>query len=668
MNTVREQNGSLLWRRDGETVLISPWGQSSVRVRACVQHEPADDRWALLEPTPCQADIIISENEATLTCGNLRVVLTEDGWAQQARLSFYNQKGELLLQELAAGGPLALKARRYEPLAGDENRLTVTFEAQDGEHFSGMGQYQQDRMDLKGLSLDLFHRNSQASVPFVVSSLGYGFLWHCPAVGQAHFSENRTIWQAEMAKQVDYWITAGDTPAEILRAYAGATGAAPMMPEYGLGFWQCKLRYWNQEQLLEVAREFKRRKLPLDVIVCDFFHWPHLGDFRFDPEFWPDPAAMARELDAMGVKLMVSVWPQIGLKSENYDEMNREGLLMKCEHGVGINYTWTEKSIFYDATNPRAQAYVWDKCKQNYFDKGVGLFWLDEAEPELAGYDYANCRYFLGNGLAVTNLYPQQYAKTFYDGMVKSGMDAPVNLLRCAWAGSPRYGALVWSGDIPSTWQSFRNQICAGLHMGMAGIPWWTTDIGGFSGADYRDPAFRELLMRWLQWAAFCPVMRLHGDREPHENLYKQDGTPALFTGGDNEPWSFGEENTPIIERYIRLREAMRDYTRQLMREAHESGAPVIRPLFYQFPQLENAHAITDEYMYGPDVLVAPVTHPGASTRRVLLPHGVRWTELSTGVEYEGGQTIEVACPIEHIPVFLRDGKHTEWKKVLDAE
>jgi alpha-D-xyloside xylohydrolase len=227
-----------------------------------------------------------------------------------------------------------------------------------------MGQYQQEIMNIKNCTFELAHRNSQASIPFVLSDKGYGFLWHNPAIGRVSFCKNLTEWVAESSKQLDYWVTAGDTPKEITKAYAKACGTVPMMPEYGLGFWQCKLRYSSQEQLLQVAREYKKRNLPIDVIVCDFFHWLKMGDFRFDEEFFPDPKAMTDELKELGIKLMVSVWPQIDVKSENIEEMRKYGYLVKTERGMEVQMDFNDGYIvFFDATIPDASNYVWDKCK-----------------------------------------------------------------------------------------------------------------------------------------------------------------------------------------------------------------------------------------------------------------------------------------------------------------
>ena len=519
-----------------------------------------------------------------------------------------------------------------------------------------MGQYQMEFLDIKNCTLELAHRNSQASVPFVLSNLGYGFFWHNPSIGRVTFGKNVTEWYASNTKQMDYWITAGNTPDEIECSYSAVTGRVPMMPEYGLGFWQCKLRYWNQKQLLEVAREYKRKNIPIDVIVCDFFHWRHMGDFHFEEEFFPDPKGMVEELKQMGIELMVSIWPQIDLQSENFLEMKQKGLLVKTERGVEICMRFGGESVFFDATNPKARNYVWDKCSKNYYENGIRLFWLDEAEPEYNVYDFDNYRYQLGACAQVGNLYPQYYSRTFYEGLKQQGQDKIVNLVRCAWAGSQRYGALVWSGDIHSDWETFRRQVCAGLNMGLAGIPWWTTDIGGFSGGDPADKEFRELLVRWFQWGTFCPVMRLHGDRASNDRrVFRKDGSEALFTGGDNEIWSFGSENETILKNYILIREILRSYIRTLMQEAHDYGRPIMRTMFYEFPEQEICWTLTDQYMFGADILVAPVMYANMSKREVYLPEGTTWTTIHDQKEYQGGNIVSIDTPLNVIPIFIKD-------------
>jgi alpha-D-xyloside xylohydrolase len=666
---VFEIDGSqIVWRGDGETVVIEPWGGNSLRVRAAVMSDVLDTDFALLPQPPLEVSIDVEDNVARLTNGNITAVMTASSFHADAvgyrvhrcALSFYNQHGTLLFKELDAGGSLNLKARELRPHLGGDFRITAAFESDPAEKLYGMGQYQQHILDIKGSTFELAHRNSQASVPFVMSSAGYGFLWHNPAIGRATFSTNRTEWFAESSKQIDYWVTAGDTPTVISAAYADATGHSPMMPEHGLGFWQCKLRYWNQEQLLEVAREHKRRGLPLDVIVADFFHWPKMGDFRFEEEFWPDPKAMTDELRELGVELMVSVWPQVSTESENFAAMKKNNLLVRSERGIDMQMQFQGPSVFLDPTNPATRQFLWDVCKRNYFDQGIKTFWLDEAEPEYGVYDFDNFRYHLGTNVQVGNIYPQMFARAFYEGQRAAGQEEIVNLLRCAWAGSQRYGALVWSGDIHSTFEDFRRQITAGIHMGVAGIPWFTTDIGGFHNGDVNDPAFRELLVRWFQFGTFCPVMRLHGDRKPSEPVSAQDDSPRLASGAGNELWSFGEDVYEILASYVHLRETMRPYTRELMAQAHTSGQPVMRGMFHEFPAEAECWDLDDQYMYGTDLLVAPVVVAGSTSREVFLPAGASWTNLHTGAILDGGCRVEVDAPLGVIPVFARDGSHPE--------
>ena len=656
------KNG-LCYKNAGETLTLVPWGKNSLRVRSAMMNEPIDTDYALLPPENCTVEINIDENQAVIANGKLRAVLTLDGRGR-CEIAYYNQNGKCLLRENGYQGALDTASRHFKPILGGDWELTASFTSDPNEKLYGMGQYQQEIWDIKNCVFELAQRNSQASVPFVLSSAGYGFLWHNPAIGKAVFAKNITQWTAASTRQLDYWLTAGDTPDEIERAYADAVGHAPMMPEYGLGFWQCKLRYWNQEQLLNVAREYHRRGIPLSVIVCDYFHWPKLGDYRFDEEFFPDPKAMTDELKEMGVELMVSVWPQVDVKSENYAEMQQRGLLIRAERGVQLGKLFAGNSMQYDATNPEARKFVWEKCKENYYKHGIRLFWLDEAEPNYTVDDFDNYRMQLGTHAANGNLYPQLYAKGFYDGLKEAG-EEPLTLVRCAWAGSQRFGALVWSGDVHCTWEALRSQLCAGLHMAVAGIPWWTTDIGGFNGGETEDPNFHRLLVRWFEWGTFCPVMRLHGDRSPREYLHRTDGSPLFPTGADNEIWSFGEENCATLTRYIRLREAMRPYLRCLMQETHEIGRPVMRPMFYEFPQDSACWDLNDQYMLGSDLLVAPVLYDHMDQRSVYLPAGSKWTLLHTGETFDGGQNVCVQAPLDIIPVFRRGDALPELQGLL---
>ncbi len=675
----QEKNGRLVATSGNQTIWIDPWGENSLRVRITQEAQMDQNDWALTEkvtkttPVIKIEDVKITEpwfenssddhsrtfTVASITNGKVTARFNHEGW-----LSFENERGEVVLQEYWRNRnridrycvPIRIDARELKAIPGTTDyELTMRFEANDNEKIFGMGQYQEAHLDKKGSVLELAHRNSQASVPFYLSSLGYGFLWNNPAIGNAIFGNNKTEWTAKSTKKADYFITVSDKPEEILRAYTEATGRAPMMPEYGMGFWQCKLRYRTQEELLNVVREHKKRGLPMDVIVSDFFHWTKQGEFKFDPVDWPDPESMVKELKDLGVELMVSVWPTIDSSSENFGEMAQRGLLVRSDRGCNIHMNWMGETIFFDATNPDAQEFVWDRCKENYFDKGIKIFWLDEAEPEYGPYDFDVYRYYAGPALQTSNLYPKMYAKGFYDGMKKEGMDKTLNLVRCAWAGSQKYGALVWSGDVHSSFRALREQLQAGLSMGLAGIPWWTTDIGGFLGGDINDEGFRELLVRWFEWGTFCPVMRLHGERPPFKPLDEEfrNGTKLFSSGQDNEVWSFGDKVYDILTKYLFARENMRPYIRSLMEKAHTDGSPVMRTMFYEFPEDKKCWDLYDQYMFGSDILVAPVTQAGIREREVYLPKG-KWINVYTNEVIDGGKTILTPAPLEIIPLFVK--------------
>jgi len=679
-----QENNKLIIAEGPSQVWIEPWGKNSLRIRMTKEPVMDQNEWALTEKVEeCTSVIAFTEvdttdpwysseefakyhstgKEASLTNGKITAKVSHEGW-----ISFYNQKEELLTQEYWRNRnhlnrycvPIRVDARELKPVQGSTDyTLTMRFEAFDDEKIFGMGQYQEKNLNKKGAILELAHRNSQASVPFMVSNRGYGLFWNNPAIGTATFGANKTEWYAQSTKKLDYFITAGDTPAEIEEQYSAATGRTPMMPEFGMGYWQCKLRYRNQEEILNVAREHKRRGLPMDAIVVDFFHWTKQGDFKFELRDWPDPDAMVKELKELGIETVVSVWPTIDERSENFGEMSDKGYLVQADRGNSNHMTWMGNTVFYDATNPGAQRFVWERCKENYYKKGIRCFWLDEAEPEYGPYDFDNYRYHMGTALQCTNMYPVGYAKGFYDGLKSEGETEILSLVRCAWAGSQKYGVLTWSGDIYSSFRSMREQLQAGLNMSMAGIPWWTSDIGGFLGGDIKNKDFQELLLRWFAWGAFCPVFRMHGERSPWYEREQEfvENVRQLTSGQDNEVWSFGEDNYEILKEYLFIRERLRDYIRQCMVQASKTGAPVMRPLFFDFPEDKNSWEVEDEYMFGPDLLIAPVLEAGAKERGCYLPAGILWTDANTKKTYQGGQFVTVEAPINIIPVFIREGK-----------
>ncbi|HEY9075662.1 MAG TPA: TIM-barrel domain-containing protein [Anaerolineaceae bacterium] len=643
---------TLTWRGGKEILVLTPWGPDGIRVRSTRLGKLVERPTALLQPPPpAQAKVEVFEHGATLTCGKTLALVTNSG-----QLRFFNaETGALLLEEEAPHFTLP-PARTWQHRAGDTYRLDVRFRPQPDEKFYGLGQHKNGKLDQKGCMIELEQRNSEVCIPFMISSRGYAFLWNDLSLGKIDLSHNLTLWTAEATRQMDYYVTAGESYAELLQRYHTLTGLPTLLPEWALGFWQCKLRYRTQQEILEIAREYKKRGIPLSVLVIDFFHWTRQGDWQFNPSEFPDPASMVKELKEMGIELMVSIWPTVNHNSPNYEPMRRAGMLIGTEHGADNHKVWVDimpegavPLTFYDASNPEARRYVWEQVRKNYYRYGIRVFWLDADEPEVYPHQHENLRYDIGNGEEVALIYPLLHQQGFYEGLRSEGEKEIVTLSRSGYLGSARYGAAIWSGDIASTFPSLRLQVRAGLNMALSGIPWWTTDIGGFYGGDVRTPEFRELLVRWFQYGAFCPLFRLHGVREPAGDFKDGSGAP-------NEVWSYGEETYAILRQLIFIREKLRPYLQAQNLKAHRDGTPVMRPLLYDYQGDAEAEGVDDAFMLGPDLLVAPILYEGATSRQVYLPAGCEWIDAWTGVEHTGGKSIQADAPLNRIPVFWKKG------------
>jgi alpha-D-xyloside xylohydrolase len=656
MGFFSEENHFLAWQENQQKLWVRPWGKDGLRVQANLAGHPLDIPNALPDnntEVSFEAVIEIGEENAVIRNGLIQATINKNG-----RICFVNSlNGETLLEE-PDFKYFAPPSRNFKYRDGGLFEVEAWFKGQKGERFFGLGQHQHGLLDQKGCVIELQQRNTEISIPFLVSNRKYGFLWNNPAVGRVELGNNNTRWQAQGSRQIDYLIICGNTYTEILERYAEATGKAPALPEWAAGFWQSRLRYETQEELLSVAREYKRRGIPLAVIVADFFHWTHMGDWKFDPACWPDPKAMVRELEEMGTKLMVSVWPTVTPLSENYQFMTEHGMLINNERGVDAQHVFIDNGVegpayfaYCDATNPQARKFEWEIIKKNYYDQGVKLFWLDNDEPDVNPWTPENLRFYLGNGLEVANIYPLLHQQSFYEGLQSEGETEIITLSRSAWAGSQRYGSVIWSGDIDSTFESLQSQVRAGLNIAMSGIPWWTTDIGGFEGGDITSASFRELIVRWFQFAVFCPIFRLHGYRMPIRAPYPKGGA-------DNEIWSFGEQVYAIARDLLFLRERLRPYIYEHMQIASEQGLPMMRPLMVDFEKDIVCETIDDQFMFGPEIMAAPVLLEGARTRKVYLPKGTEWVDAWNGIVYAGGVWMEVDAPLDRIPVFLKKGSN----------
>ncbi|HFD3554347.1 TPA: TIM-barrel domain-containing protein, partial [Enterococcus faecium] len=668
---------------DDELLIIEAWGENAIRIRSFVDMNYEDRQNSLIDKPNSLNKVIINqyENKTELINGKIRAVLDH-----RDRLTFYNEKNDVLLKEYIRlravkhddGGEdagsvevtkdfnstLKLKSREYRSNMDGKFQVTTRFESDPKEKIFGMGQYQHSYLDLKNTVLELAQRNSQVSIPFYISSLGYGFLWNNPGIGEVSFAKNITRWKMYSSDYIDYVIISGNEPKEILRNYSNLTGKVPKMPDSLLGLWQSKLRYRSPEEVMDVVEKYHKRGIKLSTIAIDYFHWPKQGEYCFDEEYWPNPEKFLKTLKTdYGVEPIISIWPTVQTDAENYEKYLENGYLVKVNRGVRLTMQIQGNTIFIDMTNSEARKYVWSLIKKNYVDKGINYFWLDVAEPGYSVYDFDNYRYKKGTDLYSGNLYPIDYLSMIYEEL--SNEQPVITLVRGGWAGAQRFGALLWSGDIDSSFEAFRNQVNTGLNVGLAGIPWWTTDIGGFHGGNPEDPEFRELLIRWFQYATFSPILRMHGDRLPHSKPLSDHGGGSMVTGAPNEIWSYGIEVEQILTKYIKIREALKPYISTLMDKAHRFGDPIMRTLFYEYPSDNNTWAVEDTYLFGDTFLIAPIVNYKETVREVYLPINENWTNIWTGEEYDGGQTLDVEADISMIPVFIKTNQKDKFSKLL---
>lgn len=665
MGVITITENSINYERRGETARIMAWGKDVLRFQSSPNGAVIEEDWVLLSRQKTNVKTYMEGDHAVIISGSIKAELYENG-----KVIYYQEDKNfeddyhVILEEMTEYA-FDMFYRTYRAKGSNTHMANVLFKPDKNEHFYGLGGEHNDCFDMKGSTSELQHRNTKTSIPFVYSSKGYGFLWNNPSVGQVELTNNHTKWTAYCTKQVDYLVISGYTPAEIMGKYADITGHTPDFPKFASGFWQCKLRYESQEDLLAVAKEYKKRNIPISVIVIDYFHWTNQGDFKFDPKYWPNPKAMVKELEAMGIKLMVSVWPTSNPQSENYRYMDDRNMIMRTENGVYGMQDFYGQQDYIDTFNYKTAEYVWNLIKKNYYDNGVKLFWLDEAEPGMIPNHYDNVRCIRGNFEEFALLYPYYYSKMFYDGLKSEGETEIISLARAGYIGCQRHATLLWSGDVPSTFDALRKSVKTGLSMAMSGMSWWTTDIGGFWGGDIESDYFRELIVRWFQFGVFCPVTRLHGVRIKPKNHKARHPEVKECSGGDNEIWSFGKRNYVILRALIELRERLRPYIMECMEETRKNGTPVMRPMFYEYPKDKICYSIDDQYFFGPDIIFAPITDKGVTKRKVYLPAG-KWKRVGQynknmesleGMSEvtEGGKWIEADADIYSFIAYVRE-------------
>ncbi|MFZ2791549.1 MAG: TIM-barrel domain-containing protein [Bacteroidales bacterium] len=470
--------------------------------------------------------------------------------------------------------------------------------------------------------------------------------------------QQRISFWSEVADQIDYYFISGENMDEVISGYRTVTGKAPVMPEWAMGFWQSRQRYTNQEELLDVVREYRKRNIPFDNIVLDWQYWPadKWGDHQFDVTRFPDPDGMIRTLhDDLNARIMISVWPKYYVGTENYEAMKSKGYLymrnVEMERRDWIGYL----STFYDAFNANARTAFWNQINIALYSRGIDAWWLDATEPDITSNLPMEERKAMMNPTALGsadryfNAYSLVQAQGVYEGQRATDPENRVFILtRSAFAGLQRYSAANWSGDIAARWHDMAAQIPCGLNMSMSGIPWWTMDIGGFSvESRYHNPSpadldeWRELMTRWHQYGAFVPLFRSHGEF-PFREIYN--------TAPDNHI-----AYKTMVE-YNRLRYRLMPYIYSLAGQAWLNDYTIMRGLTMDFSLDTEVFDIADQYMFGPSLMVNPVTEYKVRSRKVYLPSAYGWYDVRTGRHYAGGTVVEADAPYEWMPLFAREG------------
>jgi len=573
-----------------------------------------------------------ASDSVTLSTAQLKIVVT----AKDGNIEFADAGGKKLFQDygrtmtpVEVNGEKTFHAEMFSNLWGSE------------EAFYGLGQHQSGVWNYRGESVDISQDNSNISIPMVLSSRGYGIFWN--NASRSRFN-NRFLsalyLSSEVADNIDYYFIYGPEFDAIVAGYRALTGTPPLFGKWAYGFWQCKNRYQTQAELLGVARKYRELHIPADNIVQDWFWWYTMGEPVFDKQRYPDPKGMVDELHNDHFHLMISFWPYFRPGTKTYDDMEKRGFFIAKTVVPGFH---PAGQALYDAFNPEARKYYWDLMNQALFNIGVDAWWLDTTEPETEGREtniLVTNKTAMGNGARYANMFPLMTTSAVYDGQRAASNDKRVFILsRSAFAGSQRNAAAVWSGDINSDWVFFRKQIPAGLNYSLSGLPYWTTDIGGFVSGNPDDPAYRELFIRWFQFGVFNPILRVHGTRST----------------GQNELWSYGPDAQKILVNFDRLRYRLLPYTYSLAwQTTHENYTPM-RPLVMDFRSDTRAANIGDQFMYGPAILVNPVAEPSATTRRLYLPVA-KWFDFWTGNSQDGGRIVDADAPLDRLPLFVRAG------------
>lgn len=592
-----------------------------------------------MQPEKVKYKIQEANNQVILTTSELTVLLD----IIQNQVRFVTKDGK----ELLAEKPSSTGFTSFNDAGNSTYRIRQTFLLDSDEAIYGLGQHQQGKMNQRNQTLFLQQANTEICIPLVHSIKGYALFWdnYSPTI----FTDNAQgmTFDSEVGDLCDYYFVYGGGADKVVAGLRELTGQAPMFPLWTFGFWQSRERYVSQDELVGVVAKYRDLKVPLDGIIQDWRYW---GEDHKDwnaVEFrnlkFPDPKKMMEEVHHLNAHAIISVWPSFGPATGIYADLKALNKLMIHEtfpqdNGVKV----------YDTYDPIARDIYWKYMNKNMFSIGMDGWWLDATEPEHSPAKEGDLDFqtYLGSFRKVRNAFPLVSVGGVYDHQRQEASDKRVFILtRSAFAGQQRYAAQAWSGDVVSDWDVLRNQIPAALNISLTGIPYWNSDIGGFfSGRKFpegvKDPAFHELYVRWMQFAAFTGMMRSHGTNTPRE----------IFMFGERGYWAFDAQ-----EKMINLRYRLLPYIYSTSWEVTSNGGSLMRALFSDFLEDKKVTDIGDEYMFGKSILVAPVISE-VKRRSLYLPEGTQWIDFWTGEKQKGGQEISREAPIDIIPLYVKAG------------
>ncbi len=632
--TVSQETAGIVMHRGTETLRLSVCGPGVLHIVA----GPGDPKsaspaepWLLHACSPVHFDFVQDANSATLRTAQLQVSLR----LATGQLTYLDAAGHTLLSESDR------LTRVYTPdvINGEKvYHVSDRFMPTPTEGFYGLGQHQNGVFDYRGNVVELAQANTDVAVPLLISTNGYGIMWN---TASHSWFDNRFPTELKLstdaADAIDYYFIYGPEIDQIVHQYRDLTGHAPLFGEWVYGFVQSKDRYRSAKELLDVAAEYRSQHVPLDLIVQDWFWWKRRGDPEFSEDYlkpYPDVPAALKQLHDEHVHAIISVWAVTDENSDLYKEMKKDNLNIRG-------------TTDYDPSNPAARELFWNHLVKPLMEQGWDGFWLDSAEPEAwNGFSDATLdtlRLAIGNGARYTNIFPLLHTGNIYDHWRAATDRKRIFILtRSAFLGQQRNATTVWSGDVMGTFFDFRKQIAAGLNFEVSGIPYWTTDIAGYGWPyerDTRDPSYQELYTRWFEFGVFCPIFRTHGHR----------------VNNTNEIFSYGPQ-VPTLIAYDKLRYRLLPYIYSLAWRVTNDDYTIMRPLIMDWRTDLKVRAIGDEYMFGPSILVNPVTLEDATERTVYLPPAPAWYDFWAGTKLNGDQRIQAAAPLERIPLYVKAG------------